>query len=391
MQRKHLLSLLVLLAPLSGAVFGADINLGSQARVTALFSYPNTGHSDQTLEQTVALWIKSSLNRDGFPESPVEVFPDGSNYIARISGAQSPAIEAFRENYEAFLAVGDLGFAAFNRFQQSGKGNPDWQFLLPLGEAMGNSKTIEIMDFPPNTLLRTQDYLLSKTTHRWKGLLGTNGVAQGDLDLYSAILDIIPVAAPASDGTKLTNSGAYNGPFNSYTMPLFGMWGKMPNAPMAKPLMAFGAPIRDWFKLNFNVDIQVLGLALVTLPDGTKANVLGANHPSFFYYAMRSASPPNAQAKDIAIAFKVMQQDLIASCWQAEMGTNPQGDPKAALYAATAKWVARDDQVLALTIAQGDFMKPGLAAVTLNKSLEPTDAQLREMENSLTIDAELEK
>ncbi len=385
------LPLLALVGLASCAVYGADIDLGSKERVTALFSYPNAGHADQTLEQTVALWITSSLKRDGFPNSPLEVFPDGDHYTARISGAQTPAIEAFRENYEAFLSIGDLGLAAFNQFQQSGKGSPAWRFLLPLGEAMGNAKTIEIMDFPPITLLNTQDYLLSKTTHRWKSLLSVNGVADGDLDLYSCILDIIPVAAPAGDGTKLTNSGAYNGPFNSYTMPLFATWGKKPGTTLANPLLAFGAPIRAWFKLNFNVDIPVLGLAQVTLPDGTKANVLGANHPSYFFYAMRSASPPNAQAKDIAIAFKVMQQDLIASDWQAQMGANPTGDPAQALAAATAKWMARDDQVLALTIEQGDFLKPGMAVTKLDKSLIPSDRDLAALENSMAIDAHLEK
>jgi hypothetical protein len=42
----------------------ATINLGDRANAVALFTYPNDGHADQTLEQTIEHYLNASLSRE---------------------------------------------------------------------------------------------------------------------------------------------------------------------------------------------------------------------------------------------------------------------------------------------------------------------------------------
>jgi hypothetical protein len=390
MKSSRLLVLLILLGAPSIRLLAADIDLGAKAQVTALYSYPNAGHEDQSLEQTISIWLNSSLKRDGLPEATSTIYLNANHYFAHLTGAPEVQLAAFSANYENFLQIGLLGLADADAFKAAGKWSPSWRFLLPLGEAMAHAKTIEIMDFPPVSLFKTQDYLISATTKRWKSLLVANGVNPAELDLYSAILDIVPVAAPASDGSNLDKSGIYAGPFNSYTMPLFSSWGRAPGATSAKPLLAFGAPIRAWFALNFKVQVPVLGLAQVKLPDGTNATVLGSNHPSFFFYAAQKFTGPDSWQKNLVYANSVMLQDLIASGWQAEMGRNPQADPQAVLTAVTAKWNQDPQEVLMLTIMQGDFLKAGGFGPNPAVPSQP-DPALIELENSIEVHALLQR
>src|SRR5215472_12741387 len=89
------------------------------------------------------------------------------------------------------------------------------QFLMPPEMAIENNKTLEIMDFPPNTLITNRDYLNSKTTDRWFAMLEENGVPSSGVQSFTAILDIAPIAAPANDGPALLAANAYGGDFDS--------------------------------------------------------------------------------------------------------------------------------------------------------------------------------
>lgn len=117
---------------------------------------------------------------------------------------------------------------------------------------MAFAKAIGIMDFPPLTLITNQDYLKSKTTSRWWELLILNGVTDAERARYSCILDIVPVAAPASDGEKLRLSGIYDGPFDSYDMPLLELLVRSQTA-WYRPLIARPAdPDLDDAPLEFD-------------------------------------------------------------------------------------------------------------------------------------------
>jgi hypothetical protein len=64
---------------------------------------------------------------------------------------------------------------------------------------------VQLMHFPPNCILaQEQDHLAACTMKQWELLLQINvnndGVVMQDQDWFQAILDILPIAAPSSDG-----------------------------------------------------------------------------------------------------------------------------------------------------------------------------------------------
>jgi hypothetical protein len=84
---------------------------------------------------------------------------DGGTYVAKLMGSVPPG---FVQRYEQFLALGDAALAAARAFNATGKWHCDWRFLLPLGLPMLNNRSLEVMDFPPLTLvLETQGYRFS--------------------------------------------------------------------------------------------------------------------------------------------------------------------------------------------------------------------------------------
>jgi hypothetical protein len=106
------------------------------------------------------------------------------------------------------------------------------------------------------------------------------------------------------------------------------------------PMVAFGAPVRNWIKQQYGPTVNVLGLATISPSAGVKVPVLGSNHPSYIWYAANpeSYTGDDAQAKADAAGLKVMGQDLSAACWQAGMGSKPGTDPTAQLKGCTQTW-----------------------------------------------------
>ena len=56
------------------------------------------------------------------------------------------------------------------------------------------------------------------------------------------------------------------------------------------PMVAFGAPVRNWIKQQYGATVNVLGLATISPSEGMKVPVLGSNHPSYIWYAADPAS-----------------------------------------------------------------------------------------------------
>ncbi|EGE55967.1 hypothetical protein RHECNPAF_780017 [Rhizobium etli CNPAF512] len=353
MKRKIAHCIAACLALFAGKAAAADIavHLGDARRVADLYSFPNNCsnvcYRPWSLEQTVEHYLNDSLKRDGFTSTTAAVSLENGSYVAKLVGTEP---KGFVDRYEAFLALGDIGLASARGFNSAGKWRYDWRFLLPLGLPMLNNRSLEVMDFPPLTLvLEKQDYLNSNTTNRWTSLLGENGIPKSDYDLYGAILDVVPVAAPAGDGQRLDESGIYNGTFDSYGLPLLNLWTKTANGSEAKPVMALGSPMRTWFKRLFNVSLGILDVKQITLPDGRTANIMGTNHPSYFFYAANKYTDgPDKDEKNFALGLEVMKQDIVAACWQAEMGKAPASDPMAMKATCAARWAGADKRLCVL-------------------------------------------
>lgn len=319
----------------SQAAADARVELGDQARVTRLFAYPNNCSvicfRDWTLEQTVEHYLTQSVQRDGYPAATVKVSRDNDKYHADISGVPGD----YHKPLTALLDAGELAYNGAKKLNADGKWAYDWYLFLPLGMALENRRSIELLHFPPDySLTQAQDYLRSNTTDRWASLLTFNGIPAEQTPAYQTIVDIAPIAAPASAGSTLEGTYGY---FQDYQVRMVKDV-TLTSKGESLPMVAFGAPVRSWIKQQYGADLKVLGLAIISPSAGQKVPVLGSNHPSAIWYTADPASYGGDQDKADAAGLKMMGQDLSAACWQAGMGSNPSADPQLTLNACTQKW-----------------------------------------------------
>ncbi|MGF6224134.1 hypothetical protein [Pseudomonas frederiksbergensis] len=314
-----------------------DLNLGSTERVTRLFAYPNNCnvicYRNWTLEQTVEHYLTQSVQRDGYNTAKVVVKTDNKQLYATISGVP----KGYDKPLNALLQAGDLAYNGASKLSADGKWTYNWYLFLPLGMALENRKSVELLHFPPDySLTLAQDYLESKTTDRWATLLTANGIPADQTPGYQTIIDIAPIAAPSSAGKDL--EGVYDY-FKDYQTTMVKEVSQNASG-AALPMVAFGAPVRNWIKQQYGPTVDVLGLATISPSEGVKVPVLGSNHPSYIWYAAdpEAYSGSDAQAKADAAGLKVMGQDLSAACWQAGMGSKPGTDPTVQLKSCTQTW-----------------------------------------------------
>jgi hypothetical protein len=312
-----------------------DLKLGSTERVTRLFAYPNNCsvicYRNWTLEQTVAHYLTQSVQRDGYAAAKVLVKTDNDQLYAEISGVP----KGYDKPLSALLDAGDLAYTGASKLNADGKWAYSWYLFLPLGMALENRKSVELLHFPPDySLTQAQDYLRSNTTDRWATLLTDNGIPADQTPAFQTIIDIAPIAAPSSAGKDL--EGVYDY-FKDYQTTLVKQFSQTA-AGTTLPMVAFGAPVRNWIKQQYGPTVNVLGLATISPSEGVKVPVLGSNHPSYIWYAADPASYDGDETKADAAGLKVMGQDLSAACWQAGMGSKPGSDAQTTLTNCTQTW-----------------------------------------------------
>lgn len=335
------------------AVTPVKVMLGDAATVTGLYSYPNnTG--PQTLAQTVAHYLEQSAARDGLRGATVRVEAEGGKYYAVMEGVPPD----YAERIARFLQVGAQGVTATGQLQQAGKWNDkQWRFFLPLGLAMDEQKSAQLLHFPPDYSLTDQDYLNSKTSRRWETLLELNGAPSESVALFERIVDIAPVAAPADAGKTLADTYGY---YKDYAYAMLNYSVATPAAKRPLPVVAYGSPVRDWVKANLGATLRV-SAAPVHVKVGQAAGIpmLGANHPSLFWYVAKDSRTD---------ALRVMRDDLVAACWQVRMGDNPALDIDKTLAVCSAYWDRHDAEVCEQTEIQGYDKTPAEARKICAKS-----------------------
>ncbi|WP_442109823.1 hypothetical protein [Pseudomonas sp. NUPR-001] len=317
------------------ALADSQINLGDEARVARLFAYPNNCNvicfRDWTLEKTVEHYLSQSVQRDGYPAANVRVSRDNHHLYAEIQGVPSD----YSKPLAALLDTGELAYQGARQLNSEGKWAYNWSLFLPLGMALENRRSIELLHFPPDySLTQAQDYLRSNTTDRWATLLTHNGIPSEQTPAYQTIIDIAPIAAPASAGKAL--EGVY-GYFTDYQVRMVRELTHTGSG-ASLPMVAFGAPVRSWIEQQYGPELGVLGLVSIQPQTGQRVAVLGANHPSAIWYAADKKNHDGDQDQADKAGLKMMGQDLSAACWQAGMGRNPLADAQATLGACTQKW-----------------------------------------------------
>jgi hypothetical protein len=311
------------------------VKLGSAERVTRLFAYPNNCnvicYRDWTLEQTAEHYLGQSLQRDGYDKAKVTVHREQQDLYAKFTEVP----EGYGKPLEQLLKTGELAYAGAKLLNKDGKWQYNWSLFLPLGMALDNRKSVELLHFPPDySLTQAQDYLESSTTNRWADLLTQNGIGAAQTPAFQTIIDIAPIAAPANAGSALEGVYSY---FNAYQTQMV-MQLTAGEGGQALPMVAFGSPVRSWVKQQYGVSLDVLGLAQISPAAGQQVAVLGANHPSYIWYAADPENYDGDQQKADAAGIKVMGQDLSAACWQASMGEQPSQDASPVLSACSEKW-----------------------------------------------------
>lgn len=357
----------------------ADIGLklGSTERVTRLFAYPNNCNvicfRNWTLEQTVEHYLTQSVQRDGYSAAKVLVKIDNHQLYAEITGVP----RSYEKPLAALLDAGDLAYTGASKLNADGKWAYSWYLFLPLGMALENRKSIELLHFPPDySLTQAQDYLRSATTDRWATLLTVNGIPADQTPGYQTIIDIAPIAAPSNAGKDL--EGVYDY-FKDYQTTMVKQLSQNASG-AALPMVAFGAPVRNWIKQQYGPTVNVLGLVSISPSDGVKVPVLGSNHPSYIWYAAdpESYTGKDAQAKADAAGLKVMGQDLSAACWQAAMGRQPDTNPDIELRSCTQNWqVAQAEKTCELFYTSIRNLTPENAAAKC--ATAPIKSQLKQL------------
>lgn len=382
MNKKTVLSLaLAAFSVMSAAQAQADANvkLGSKERVARLFAFPNNCSvicfRQWTLEQTAEHYLTQSVQRDGYSAGKVSVRNDNDVLYADITGVP----EGYDKPLLALLDAGELAYNGAKKLNMDGKWAFNWYFYLPLGMALENRKSVELLHFPPDTsLTHFQDYLNSATTDRWSTLLTANGIPAAQTPGYQTIIDIAPIAAPANAGSTLETVYGY---FQDYQTSMIKQLSQS-RAGTSLPMVAFGAPVRTWLEQQYGQKVGVLGLATISPSTGQQVSVLGSNHPSYIWYAADKANNGGDQAKADATGLKVMGQDLSAACWQAKMGSQPASNPSTTLSQCTQNWqVTNKVQTCQLFFTSVRNMTPDQAAAKCRTG--DTSRELRQLQKPL--------
>lgn len=325
------------------------IDLGTEQKLTELYSWPNNPAQPESLADTIDHYLTQTAMRDGITDANVGVVKNSDNTYTATFLSNSNDILAYSTMVPDFLNEGMVAYNGAEKLKQEQPSiwKSDWRFFLPLGLAMANQKSVQLLHFPPDYSLPAQDYLGSKTSERWESLLETNGVAKNDVTLFETIIDIAPIAAPADDGKDLTQTYSYFADYAKDMLDLLAVKKEgTVNQPL--PLVAYGSPVRAWLKTYFQLDLSVLEIGDATLSDGTEIPVLAANHPSYFWYAADQSCE---------YGWEVMQQDLIAARWQMDMGNTPSQSPSTVLTNAKTYWDASSQTPTICTLTRQQASK----------------------------------
>ncbi len=307
------------------------IELGDKTTLEVLYSYPNSPTSDESLSDTIEHYLNQRLARDTISDGSASVSINEDGIYEAVLSGNADNIGDYQSQISTFFANGELAAKAVVDLKNNKLWNEDeWRFFLPLGLSLINQRSVQLLHFPPDYSLPEQNYLDSKTSQRWEKLLVLNEVANDEVTLYESILDVAPIAAPASAGSTLSDTYSYFEPYVVNMLPL--LLDIDEGSADALPIVAYGGPVRSWVRSYFDIeDFGVNSFDTVTV-DGVSAPILGANHPSYIWYAKQQGR---------AAAMTVMQEDLISACWQAKMGATPSLNGAGTLANCSTYWQER--------------------------------------------------
>jgi len=341
-----------------------------ESYVTPLFPFCPAG---TTVEVCLELALNQSLQRDGFYGAWAQVYFVKPNVDIAITSPDPTAdVTPYATVFPHWLAAVSTAVTAYNNVYATLNPKPPAPpnvngvaFLAPFGLAMTQTRSVQLLHYPPTTTLSFMDYLYSETNRRWESLLSLNGSTGPQNLLLETITDLVPVAANGG-GAGATAIGPFANAFGQYVPQMLNVFLKAsPAGQSTQPVVGFGGPVMTFLQSTYKpIDVspvpgrpsgKLSALSLFKqqiMSGGPTTPVLCTNHPSaFMYYPTSEKGFPPTDFK------LVLQQDLTAARWQVQMGQNPDADPVATLGAAWAYWTSPDQAALFNTIFQAQVME----------------------------------
>lgn len=319
--------------------------IGTESDLTPLFAY-----SPLSLREGIEHTLNQTLLRDLFYGSWAQAWLDkkSGQYQVQISSPNADHdFTAYSSKIPAFIATASTGFGIYNA-NKSKLPATGFSFLPPFGLSMVNTRSIQLLHYPPSETMDFMDYLYSPTNRRWENLLAYNAYPGARNTLVETIVDLIPIAA-AGGSAGSTALEAVQDAFVTYVQEMLNVYLRpSPGGTATQPIVAYGGPVISYLETNFDQsELDVLSLiSLQLLPGGPATPVLCANHPSRFLYYQPG------QQKEFT---EMLVQDLTAAGWQAKMSQNPDRDPAKTLQAVSQYWEKNSklvDQIFAEQVAE---------------------------------------
>lgn len=348
------------------------ILLGTEARVTDLYSYKNSPTLDWTLAQTVQHWFGMTLDRDGLTGqgATASVTVGKSGVVLTLDGpaAIQSQLQVYSQRLPKFLLHGEQALTTVvPELQKAGKWDPSpdkpkpgqppyhpWRFFLPHGMAMLNQKALLFFHYPPIRLLDTnQDYLNDPVPVRCEELLTANGVSAQDLPLFNTVLDATPIGAEDDQGSK--KGKGIDKKWGVIPIQSFRDYQKAqvklllnpaPKHPgFTVPIVVYGAHPLATFNSLYGLKLKNNQVTVAEIRPGLKTPVMASTHPYVFYgTAQGFDSIGSGKLVNVKGATAQMIRDLVVAGWQKSMAVDPTQDPQKVLAACQAYWKAEAQQ-----------------------------------------------
>lgn len=342
-----------------------DITLGSEDELTILYSYPNDPELGETLAETVAYWLKQTVERDGFATESVslEVIP-GDNYTLKLYADESlhSQLQAYQGILDQFLAMGLKMYREhILKIMQDelwDPNNKNWRFMLPLGLPLMNKKAIQFFHFPTLRLLTNKrDSLNDPVPKRVEDLAVANGASEEIIEQYMMMANSIPVAGPDDEGQLVDKMvDKFRDDFVQYDRELVEMLLNCSpdSGDSTIPIVVYGTSTRQMFNDVFGVNLSDANSTdTAHIIEGKKTAVMAMRHPfSFFYMVQKQPDPDSAvtypgtgeyelsDATDEGFnkALVHHRNDIIGAAWMERMVQNHAADPAETYAAAKDYW-----------------------------------------------------
>ncbi len=230
-----------------------DINLeGTRDELIALFAYPKELQASNlsSLEEYIAHAFNQTLVRDGYTGAWAEVVvvKDSGQFVLKMYSPRHD-LGRYQLIIPAFLEAGRLAVSIFagieKQVEEYGKGQ--MRFVLPFGLSMANTKSIQLLHFPPLEAFVYTDYLYSPTNRRWENLLAYNHFSKSPMTELETIVDCVPIAAPGGDSKGIE---PFNNSFTPYVKQMLKArlrYAEHQNT----PILGYGEPVMAWLKDAF--------------------------------------------------------------------------------------------------------------------------------------------